>query len=135
VTVRARRSTSSRGFGILEVLISGSLLAVGLAGIVSFAGQANAIVGHQRHVTIASHVAEVQLEKLLTLYADDTRLSDGAHAGSSFKVDGSPGSGPYTTSWVVVTGSPIAGARRVMVTVTWQEAGVAKTLSLQTIRT
>jgi Tfp pilus assembly protein PilV len=130
-----RSAPAPRGFGLIEVLVSGTMLAVGLAGIVSFAGQANAALGHQRHLTVAGNVAERQMEALLTLYADDARLTDGDHTGSTFDTIGAPGAGPYTTSWVVEAGVPVPGARRITVTVSWQEGAVTKTTRLRTVRT
>ncbi len=125
-----------RGFGILEVLISGTMLLLGLAGVVSFAAQANGSAAHQRHITIAAHVAEMQMEKLVLLFPDDARLSNGAHTGPRYDDIGNPeATGRYRTSWLVATGNPIAGARSVVVTVTWNEATGTHTTTLKTIRT
>jgi len=124
-----------RGFGILEVLISGTMLVLGLAGVVSFAAHANQTAGHQRHITIASHVAEMQMEKLLLLFADDARLANGSHTGLRYDDIGNlSATGIYQTTWQITTSSPVPGARTVVVTVTWTEAGRTRTTSMRTIR-
>lgn len=112
------------------------MLLLGLAGVVSFAAQANGSAAHQRHITIAAHVAEMQMEKLVLLFPDDARLTNGAHTGPRYDDVGNPAAtGRYQTSWQVATGTPIAGARSLIVTVTWNEATGTRTTSLKTIRT
>jgi len=111
------------------------MLVLGLAGVVSFAAQASGSAGHQRHITIAAHVAEMQMEKLVLLFPDDARLSNGAHTGPRYDDVGNPAAtGRYRTTWQVTTGSPIPGARSVTVTVTWNESTGTRTTSLTTIR-
>jgi type II secretory pathway component PulJ len=133
---RRRPARPRRGFGVLEVLISASLLVIGLASVVSFSAQSSAVAAHQRQVTIGAHVAEMQMERLLLLFPDDARLSSGAHTGPRFDGIGNPSaSGAFATSWVVATGSPIQGARTITLTVTWTEGGAPRTVTLRTIRT
>lgn len=125
-----------RAFGLLEVIISATLLITALAGILSFSAHASTVAGHQRHMTVASHIAEVQMEKLLQAYGDDARLGHGSHSGPAYDDVANPvAGGDYTTSWVIIAGTPIAGARTVIVTVAWKESTGPKTTSLRTIRT
>ena len=134
--MKRQRRRPLGGFGILEVLISGTMLLLGLAGVVSFAAQADGSAAHQRHITIAAHVAEMQMEKLVLLFPDDARLANGPHTGPRYDDVGNPAAtGRYQTTWQVETATPIAGARSVVVTVTWSEATGTRTTSLKTIRT
>ena len=117
-------------------MISGSLLLIGLAGVIQFAAHAETMTGHQQNVVGAVHVAETTMETLLLLYPDDARLAQGSHVGPSFdKVGNRSGSGMFATTWTVDVGHPLPGARTVEVLVTWSERSKAKTTRLRTIRT
>lgn len=124
------------GFGLLEVMISATMLVLGLAGVLSFAAQTSGTAAHQRQITVAAHVAEIQLEKLVLLSPDDSRLTSGTHVGPRYDQIGNPSStGKFQTKWAVTTSSPILGTRTVVVTVTWTEPTGTKTTTLKTIRT
>ncbi|MDP2342533.1 MAG: hypothetical protein Q8O67_16370 [Deltaproteobacteria bacterium] len=130
------RRRCPRGFGLIEVIISGSLLLIGLAGVVQFAGYAEVMTGHQQNMAGAVHVAEKTMEELLLLYPDDARLGDGPHTGSRYdKVGNGSPTGLFATTWTVAAGVPLPGARTVEVTVTWIERAKTKTTRLRTIRT
>ncbi|MBI1948241.1 MAG: type II secretion system protein [Deltaproteobacteria bacterium] len=132
-TARARRAG---GFSMLEVLISMSLLAVGMAAISTTYSMLSDAAVHERRVTHALHVAELTVEDLLLRYAGDPELAQGGHAGAvAYTQDGAPGGSYFTTAWEVATGTPIASARQIRVTVTWTERTGVKTLSLVTVRT
>jgi Tfp pilus assembly protein PilV len=134
---RKRRST--RGFGLIEAMVSASLLAVAMTAIVSLLVNLQETYGHQRLVAHALHVAEGSMEGLLVRYADDAELGTGVHAGPSFGVDGRAGGNFFTTSWQVVDNVPFAGLRRVTLTVQWMERGAlgprVRRLQLTTVRT
>ncbi len=124
-----------RGFGLLEVLISGSMLVLGLAAVLSFVSSTSGVAAHQRHITQAAHVAELQMEKLLLLPPDEARLTNGVHVGPQYDEIGTPsGSGEYQTTWTVAVDSPVTGTRRLTVTVTWSEQGTPRSTTLVTIR-
>lgn len=127
---------SRRGFGLVEVMISATMLVLGLAGVLSFAAQTSETAAHQRQITVASHVAEIQIEKLLLLSPDDSRLTAGLHDGPGYDQVGNPSAtGKFQTRWLVTTSMPITGTRTVVVTVLWTEPTGAKTTTLKTIRT
>ena len=117
-------------------MISGSLLLIGLAGVIQFAAHAENMTGHQQNVVGAVHVAETTLETLLLLYPDDARLAQGHHVGPSFdKIGNRAAGGMFATTWTVEAGQPLPGARTIEVQVTWSERGATKTTRLRTIRT
>jgi prepilin-type N-terminal cleavage/methylation domain-containing protein len=127
-----RTSRSARGFGLIEVMISAALLAIGMAGIVSLFSNLEENYKHQRLVATALHIAEATMEDLLVRYADDAEISQGAHTGPSFALNGAPGGTFFQSSWQVNDGVPFSGVREVVVTVAWTERGVPKRLSLRT---
>ncbi len=131
-----RVSRHRRGFGLLEVMISGTMLVLGLAGVLSFASLTSGSAAHQRKITIGAHVAEMQLEKLVLLAPDDARLTSGTHPGPRYDDVGNPSAtGEYVTKWVVTTNTPITGTRTVVLTVSWTESTGTRTTTLKTIRT
>lgn len=128
-----------RGFGLIEAMISASLLAVAMTAIVSLLVNLQENYRHQRLVAQALHVAEGSMESLLVRYADDAELGTGAHVGPSFGVDGQAGGTFFTTSWNVTDNVPLSGLRRVTITVQWMERGAlgprVRRLQLTTVRT
>ncbi len=126
---------SVRGFGILEVLISGTMLVLGLAAVLSFVSSTSGVASHQRHITIGAHVAELQMEKLLLLPPDEARLNSGSHVGPKYDDVGTPSAtGGYETTWFVAVDTPITATRTITVTVTWTEPTGLRTTTLTTIR-
>ena len=124
-----------RGFGILEVLISGTMLVLGLAAVLSFASSTSGVAAHQRHITQGAHVAELQMEKLLLLSPDDARLDSGTHVGPRYDEVGTPSAtGEYHTTWSVAVDTPITSTRTITLTVTWTERAVQRSTTLTTIR-
>jgi Tfp pilus assembly protein PilV len=124
-----------RGFGMLEVLISGTMLVLGLAAVLSFASSTSGVAAHQRHITQGAHIAELQMEKLLLLPPDHTRLTNGVHVGPRYDDVGTPSaSGDYHTTWSVAVDAAIPGTRTMTVTVTWTEATGTRSTTLTTIR-
>lgn len=124
-----------RAFGLLEVLISGTMLVIGLAAAAQFVSNSSSVQTHERHRVTAVHVAEQTMERLLVLFPDHADLAGGVHTGSTFNDLGEPGAGPYQVQWTVSAGDPMPGVRRVVVEVRWTENGTNRTLQLETIRT
>jgi hypothetical protein len=134
--------TRLRAFGLAEVMISASMLAVGIAAMCSVFRTLEVQYEHERNVTEALHLAEGQMETLLAAYADTLDasstplLGDGAHtSATSYDHDGKPGGSYFAVGWNVTSGVPIANTRSVTVTVSWTEAGRPKSFSLTTVRT
>ena len=133
---RDQRRQRRRGFGLIEVMISASMLVLGLAGILSFAAQTSVTSAHQRHITIAAHLADMQLEKLLLLAPDHARLTVGPHSGLVYNDIGvADVAGRFSASWDVVTGAPLVNTRTIVVTVSWTDATGVRTTTLKTVRT
>jgi hypothetical protein len=130
-----RKPRRARAFGLLEVMVSAGLLAVGMAAIMSLVSNLEDNYRHQRIVAQALHIGEATLEDLLVRYADDADLTIGAHTGPGFTAGGKPGGIFFATSWNVVDGVPFAGTREVTVTIQWNENGIVKQMKLTTVRT
>lgn len=114
------------GFTLNEVLVSISLIGIGVLGFsASTIGviQGNLISGN---VTIATNLAQGKMEELKTL---GTALPDCPTTATSGCFDGpvnsqgitaSPGN-TYNRYWVVTLNTPVTGLSRIVVTVTWQD--------------
>jgi prepilin-type N-terminal cleavage/methylation domain-containing protein len=127
-------STRPRAFSLIEVMVSASLLAVGMVGFLSLFSNIAATYEHHRHLTEALLVGEAAMERGLVLYADDAELAFGNHPLGTFNGVGTPAVGPYTVAWDVSAG-PLTGTRALVVTVSWTERGTPRSIALRTVRT
>lgn len=131
------RVPAGPGFSLLEVMISGSMMLAGVAGIMSAYTTLSTHYAHQRHMTYGIQLAEAELEGLLIRFADDALLGPGLHTAVA-RYDGAgnrvSSGGVYTVD-VRVVGHPfISGFRRVTVIVRWQERGREASVQLTTER-
>ena len=119
-------------------MVSGVMLLVGIAGVVTAIRSANGLAEHQRHVSHAIHIAEGTIEELMLRYNDHADLAAGSHTGPDYSVDGqrlgSGATGWFSTEGRIQAGTPVAATRRVTVTVSWQERDAPRTLTLVTHR-
>ena len=65
---------AARGFGLIEVMISASILLIGVAAVVTTVNHIEHQYQHQRYVTAAIHVGESTLEELLGRFPTDPCL-------------------------------------------------------------
>ena len=141
---------SRRAFSLVEVMAAVAIFGVGLAAVFSCLGVVTQQFEHQRHTTFALHLAEARLEELLVRVASDSEIAVGATFGPSwFDLRGFPvGAGcstatsglppqsdscRYRVTWQAAPGG-IAAMRNLTVTVTWNERGASRDLSLTTQR-
>jgi len=77
--LRPSKSNTAGGFTLIEILITISILCIGLLAVASM--QISAIRGNSyaRHITEGSTLAQDRLEKLLSLSYTHTDLSAGPH--------------------------------------------------------
>lgn len=131
-----RRSPKrKKGFSLLEVMVAGSILLIGIAAVVSALSTANESTAHQRRMTESLHVAEAVMEELLLVPSTSPDMYEGAHGPRTFDGAGNEVSGgAYRASWSVTSGVPIGGMRRVRVTIQWTEPNGERSLSLVTDR-
>ena len=131
-TRRARRA-----FSLLEVMLSSTLLLIGISAIVVTVNVALAVHEHQRKVSRALIIAEKRTESLLLLFEGSVDLTDGVHPATGFEgftEAGRPGGNTFRVNYTV---TPAAGARigtALDVTVGWDERIGARSLTLSTVR-
>ena len=124
-----RRLRDHGGFTLLEVMIALVVLAIGLLGLASL--QIMAIKGNSygQQMTVASTLAQSQLEQL--------RRTPGPLAnGEDYPVD--QNGIRYTRTWTVTANSPQPGATTVLIDITWtgpmgEGSAAIRKISLRTI--
>jgi Tfp pilus assembly protein PilV len=125
----------ARGFSLVEVIVSGTLLVIGIAGVLVGATVAIGLHEHQKKVGQAVVIAEQRMESLLLLFPSSTELVAGRHPASgfvSFDADGRPGGDAFRASYEVSAANPVG--QRVALTVEWDERGRTRSFELVTVR-
>jgi len=114
-----KKLNGQKGFTLLEVIISISILTVGLLAVGSM--QLSAITGNDRagKLTQGTAIAEEKMEELLslpyTLASTHASLADTAGVPRA-----EPNPPPdYTVSWTVQNNAPAPNVKTITVTVTW----------------
>lgn len=129
------RRPAPRGFTLLEVMISGGLLLIGLSASLGLVTSLTELKEHQRHMTQVMAIAEATIEELLLAPSTDDDLLAGDHGPRYFDSMGLEASfGMYEAKWKVTGAKPIAGIRQVDVTVRWMEGRRVKTYVITTWR-
>ena len=118
---------SKQGFTILEVIISISIMAVGLIATASMQAAAVKATAGAFRISESATLAQDRMEVLLSRPYRDPMLAPGAHR------DPSPPAG-YSISWNVVDDSPVANTKRLEVTVSWKEGRAERTTTLRCVK-
>jgi type IV pilus assembly protein PilV len=123
------RFKDSGGFTLLEVMIALVILAVGLLGLASL--QVMAIKGNSygQQMTVASTLAQNQLEQL-------RRTTGTLVNGTDYPTD--QNGITYTRTWVVQPNQPQTGMNTVTITISWTGptgtgANAIRTINIRTI--
>jgi len=113
-TIREHRV--SRGFTLIEVLLAMAIFSIGILAVGAMQiHSANSNTGARIHTEEYTWVVD-QIERLTALGYDDGDLdpTDPADPTDFHSLV----QGPYTVSWTVLDDTPVAGAKRIAVTVT-----------------
>ncbi|MCP3980193.1 MAG: hypothetical protein GY716_12885 [bacterium] len=84
-----RRRSEQSGFTLIEVLIAGVIMVVGILGLMAMFPQSYATVTNSGRLSAIGHLASQQLEELRSLDYADTELSTGTHPAQSTDSGGS----------------------------------------------
>jgi type IV pilus assembly protein PilV len=143
---KIKKTKEEKGFTLLEVIVAISLLTFGLLSVASMqvaAMRGNAFAGA---VTEATTLAGDRLEYLMTLdYDDPTDLDDVDGDGTAGLDDATAGTADHSTTydsetgiqynlyWNTARNIPTTDNTTIKVIVTWEDHGVEKKASMQSI--
>ena len=119
------RITENSGFSLLEVIISISILSIGLLGVASLQGSALTNDSFAANVTEANAWGQDKMEELLALAYTHTDLDTASNPHN----DLNPPAG-YTISWTV-TGGPVLNSKQITITVQQQGRTLAQLSGLR----
>ena len=120
------------GFTLLEVLIAIAIVAIGLLAVAGM--QLTAIQGNRAggNLSVATHLAEQELERLKASSFDAPDLTPGNHADMNNPIDSNGNAGGiFTREWQVEDHTVFS--KRVIVTVSWNELLRTRRVRLVTI--
>ena len=128
-----------RGLSLIEVLVSGALLLIGLSAVFASYSSATRLIAHNAAVTNALQLGEATLEELIARQRGDEQLSLGTHGPRTYTASGAlvearDPSGRFTLTWTVQGYAAMAGMREVTVTTAWNEGATKVSTSLTTWR-
>ena len=127
-----------RAFSLIEVMVSGTMLVVGLAAAVSAYGTIATELNHASHRSVAGGLAEAALEEMVLRYPADAALTLGPHTNDPRFFDGTGkrvASAPvFTVTWDVASYAKVRSIREVTVRVRWVDVGGPRSLEVKTWR-
>ena len=134
-TCQTRADNRQGGFTLLEVLVSVTILTIGLLGIAGM--QLSAIRGNAtaRNMTEGVTWAQDRLEALLSLEYDDVMLDDdnAQMGGPTVYNDSNPPAG-FALSWEVDVDNPVANCKQIAVNVRWQDDELVRNVRLVSLK-
>ena len=129
MTKRFRRATgtdASRregGFSLIEVMFAIAFLGFGLLAVAQMIPVATRQVVSSKQLTDAVAAGQTQMETLKMEDFGSTLLTAGSHADTS---------GQYALDWTVTDNTPMAGSKKVVLSVTWNSSGASRTARMST---
>jgi len=125
VAVPAGRA--DEGFSAVELILALSLFGILMMGFLAVFPLGMRSVEKGERMTVASSLVQDEMERLKVLPRTDADLVAGTHADP-----GNPLLGVYTRSWVVTNDTPLAGMKRIDMTVSFSDNGVARNTRMST---
>jgi Tfp pilus assembly protein PilV len=123
-SLKRRLRHQEEGFSLIETLFAMVFLSIGLLAMAQMIPLATSqIVSSQSH-TLATETAQDILSILDELPFGDNDLSVGTHSGTR---------GKQSTSYTVQDDVPVPGAKRIDLSVSWEEASGTQIVTFNTI--
>lgn len=124
-TDQRRNSDAQQGFTLIEVVVSMTVLAIGIMGLAIVFPLSVHDIGKSGTLTKAIELCTEKIEDLHMVAYDSPDLEPGiAHADTLNPIDGI-----YIRTWEVTENRPISGCKHVAVSVAWGETNRRVTIS------
>lgn len=122
-----RTSRSQLGIGLIEIIVAMLVFAVGIAAALRTLPSSNQAASKARNLTIATNLAQEQIERLMAAPFSDASLSPGTHLDPR-----NPINNHFRRSWFVVDNLPVSGMKTVDVTVSFNSGNADSSVTLST---
>jgi prepilin-type N-terminal cleavage/methylation domain-containing protein len=109
-----RKRASNRGFTLVEMMIALVLFGVGMMALAQVLPRGLSVRDKARRMTVATSMAQEEVERLRNLPFNHADLAGGAHDDPNNPIDGA-----YGRQWVVQDNTPVTDMKHVTVTVTF----------------
>jgi Tfp pilus assembly protein PilV len=123
----ARAITSQAGFSAVEMIVAVVFFGILMLGFVGVFPMGLRTVQRGERMTVATSLAQDELERLKTLLPNDPDLVAGAHADAA-----NPIQGAYTRAWTVTDDDPLPDMKRIDMTVSFSERGINRNITMST---
>jgi type II secretion system protein I len=117
--------TGRQGFTLIEVLVAVTVLGIGILGLVGSSALVTRMIGRGRHTTMAVQIAQERLETLRQRALSTATPCTALAAGTQTAVTRG-----QTETWTI---GPVAAARTLSASVTYNVANGTRTVALNTI--
>ena len=118
---------SQKGITLVEIMIAILIFGVGISMAMRTLPESSVITTRGRNITIATNVAAEKVEQLMSVSWGAADLNAGSHSDADNPIDAH-----YQRSWDVTDDVPIAGMKRVSVTVSFPTSSTDSTVTLDT---
>jgi len=122
---RGRRREA--GFTAVELIIAITFFGILMVGFLGVFPLGMRTVEKGERMTMASSMAQDEIERLKTLELTDADLVAGNHADAA-----NPLLGVYTRTWTVTDDTPLAGMKRIDMTVSFSDNGIPRNILIST---
>ena len=121
---------SCRGVGLIEIIIAILIFGIGISAAMRTLPDANKATSRARNLTVASNLAQEEIEILSSSLYSSADLTAGTHNDPR-----NPLQRHFTRSWTVTDNSPIANMKRIAVSVTYTTRNKDNVVTLTTFLT
>ena len=121
-----------RGMSLIEVMVAGALLGVGVTAILSSFDTYTRLIAHQRQLLDAAFVAQSSLQRLQTLPPIHADMSPGIHPNLTVDATNAlSATGRFKVRWIVTPAKPTPRSREIRVVVTFEDDREFELVGLQ----
>jgi prepilin-type N-terminal cleavage/methylation domain-containing protein len=127
VTRTPVRLGSQRGFSLVELMVAITFFGILMLGFLAIFPLGMRSVDKGEKLTVASSLAQDEIERLKVLPRTDPDLAPGTHLDAA-----NPLLGVYARSWTVTDDVPMAGMKAVNLTVSYSDNGIPRNVQILT---